>query len=107
MSSTSVASEERQRTGRGNRARDLIRLLGEDNGETGLEVEVNVAVEEPRARVVGGEANGDVVTVAADVHDVTLGRVLVVVGGLTRRTDDVERVLSIQCAVRKRSMWKQ
>ena len=107
MSSTTAASEERQRTGRGNRARDLIRLLSEDNGEAGLEVEVDVAVEEPRARVVGGEADGDVVAVAADVHDVTLGRVLVVVSSLTGRADDVERVLSIQCAVSKESIVKQ
>ena len=94
-----MASEERQRTGRGNRARDLIRLLSKNDGEASLEVEVDVAVEEPRARVVGGEADGDVVAVAADAHDVTLGRVHVVVRGLAGRADNVERVLSIEYAV--------
>ena len=67
---------------------------------------VDVAVEEPRARVVGGEADGDVVAVAADVHDVTLGRGIVVAGGLTSRADDVERGLSIQGVVSKESMLK-
>ena len=75
---------------------DIRRILGEDDGQPSDEMEVDVTVEEPRTRVVGGEADGDVVAVAADVHDVTLGRVLVVVGGLTGRADDVERVLSFQ-----------
>ena len=93
MSSTSVASEERQRTGRGNRARDLIRLLSKNDGEASLEVEVDVAVEEPRARVVGGEADGDVVAVITDAHGVALGRVVVVVGRLASRADNIEGVL--------------
>ena len=93
MSSTSVASEERQRTGRGNRARDLIRLLSKNDGEASLEVEVDVAVEEPRARVVRREANGDVVTRRTSADGVTLDWVDVVVLGAAGRANNVEGVL--------------
>ena len=58
---------------------------------------VDVAVEEPRARVVSGEADGDVVAVAADAHDITLRRVFIVVGSLTGRAYHVELVLSMRC----------
>ena len=80
-------------TARGDGGRDLISLLSKDDGEAGLEMVVDVAVEEPRARVVGGEADGDVVAVITDAHGVALGRVVVVVGRLASRADNIEGVL--------------
>jgi hypothetical protein len=76
---------------------DVRRVLGKDNGETELEVPVNVAeshrekelqelskenvpVEEPRASVVCAEADRDVVAGCADADHVAAGRVDVVVG---------------------------
>ena len=94
MSFTTAASEERQRTGRGNRARDLIRLLSEDNGEAGLEVEVDVAVEEPRARVVRLEADRDIVGRATPSRDgIAPDGVVEVVFRRVGAADDCEGVL--------------
>lgn len=58
---------------------------------------VDVAVEEPRAGVVGREADGDVVGdavggIVAEGHDVAPGRGVPVVRGLARAADDVEGV---------------
>ena len=52
-----------------------------------------MAVEEPRAGVVGGEADGDVVASRAGGDDVTLGRVDVVVGVAASAAHDPELVL--------------
>ena len=79
---------------------DIGRILSEDNSETSLQVEVDVAVEEPRAGVVRREADGDVVTSGTGADDVALGRVDVVVVGLASAADDVEGVLERKESVR-------
>ena len=83
------------------RRRDRIRDrgatdgLGEDDGEASLEVEVDVAVEEPRAGVVGEEADRDVVTDGAVARrdGVAPDGVVVVVLGRTGAAYDCECVL--------------
>ena len=72
------------------RVRDILR---EHDSKARVEVEVDVAVEEPRAGVVGGEADRDVVARRAGGDDVALGRVDVVVLGAARAAHDVEGVL--------------
>jgi hypothetical protein len=69
--------------------RDVLR---HHDGEPGVEVPVDVAVEEPRARVVGGEPDGDVVACAPGRDGIPLDWVDVVVLGGVRRTDDGELV---------------
>ena len=56
-------------------------------------MEVDVAVEEPRAGVVGREADGDVVARRAGGDNIALGRVDVVVGVAARAAHDPELVL--------------
>ena len=83
------------------RRRDRIRDRGttdglsEDDGETSLEVEVDVAVEEPRARVVGLEADRNVVARGGGSRgdDVAPDRVVVVVVGGTCAAYNSEGVL--------------
>jgi hypothetical protein len=75
---------------------NIARVLGEHNCEPELQMPVDVTdslfqcctltfmkddlpVQEPWARVVGGEANGDVITGSADVDDIATRRVGVVV----------------------------
>ena len=83
------------RLGHGVRGARVGRVLGHDDGEAGLEVEVDVAVEEPRARVVGLEADRDVVARGgrARRHDVAPDRVVVVVYSRACAADDGEGVL--------------
>jgi hypothetical protein len=57
-----------------------------------LKVEVNVAVEEPRAWVVGAEADRDVVRRLTDADHVALRWVDVVVRRLTGTANDIEGV---------------
>ena len=84
------------------RRRDRVRDRGatdglsEDDGEASLEVEVDVAVEEPRSRVVGGEADRDVVIVRGRARrdDVAPDRVVVVVRRRASGADDREGVLN-------------
>ena len=80
-------------TGRSVRVSDVGHVLAEDDGEASLEVEVDVAMEEPRARVVRREANGDVVTRRTSADGVTLDWVDVVVLGAAGRANNVEGVL--------------
>ncbi len=83
------------------RGRDGVRELrvrdglGEDDREAGLEVEVDVAVEEPRAGVVRGEPDRDVVARGgyARRDDVAPDRVVVVVRRRACAADDREGVL--------------
>jgi hypothetical protein len=59
-------------------------------------VPVNVAVEEPRARVISEESDRDIIVRrVANAHDVADDRVIVVVGRVTSAPDDVER-MSVQ-----------
>ena len=84
---------EKQLTGRSVRISDVGHVLAEDDGEASLEVEVDVAMEEPRAGVVRREANGDVVTRRTSADGVTLDGVDVVVLGAAGRANNVEGVL--------------
>ena len=80
-------------TGRRVVRRHISGILSKNDGEPGLEMEVDVAVEEPRAGVVGLEADGDVVASRAGGDDVALGRVDVVVGVAAGAAHDPELVL--------------
>ena len=80
-------------TGRRVVRRHISGILSKNDGEPGLEMEVDVAVEEPRAGVVGREANGDVVARRASGDDVALGRVDIVVRVTARAAHDPELVL--------------
>ena len=57
---------------------------------------VNMAVQEPGARIVGGEPNGDVVSVGSNVDNVTTDGVVIVVGVRTRAPHNSERVTYIR-----------
>ena len=56
------------------------------------QVPINVAVEEPRARVVGEEPDCDTISGLADVHDVADDRVFKVVRRITSTPDYGERM---------------
>ena len=56
---------------------------------------VNVAVEEPRARIVGEETDRDIIPSVTNTHDVPNNRVVKVVGRATGATDDME-VVAVQ-----------
>ena len=92
-------------------------LLGQGDGEASLEVEVDVAVEEPGARVVRlhargppsmsnhwleheketyPEPDGDVISSSTSVDDVAAGRVVVVVRVTARAPNDRERMLELR-----------
>jgi hypothetical protein len=47
-------------------------------------------VKEPRAGVISGEPNGDVVASVSDAHNITAGRVHIVVVGLPSAANDIE-----------------
>jgi hypothetical protein len=48
---------------------------------------INVAVEEPRARVVSEESDRDIITRVADAHDVADDRIIKVVRRITSTPD--------------------
>ena len=56
---------------------------------------VNVAVEEPRASIVGGETNRDIIPNSTNAHDITNNRVVKVVGRVTSAAHHME-VISMQ-----------
>ena len=70
-------------------------ILRHDDSEAGVEVEVDVAVEEPRARVVSLEADRDIVVRGGGSRgdDVAPDRVVVVVIGGTCAAYNSEGVL--------------
>lgn len=53
---------------------------------------VNVAVEEPRARIVGEETNRDIIPSLTNTHDIPDNRVVKVVGRVTSAADHIEAV---------------
>ena len=53
---------------------------------------VNVAVEEPRAGIVGDESNSDIIPSATNTHDIPNNRVVKVVGRVTSAADHIEVV---------------
>jgi len=69
------------------------RIFSEDNGETELEMPVNVAVKIPRTGVVSGPTNGNVITSRSERDDVTTRWIGVVVGCLSCAANNVENVL--------------
>ena len=58
-----------------------------------FEMPVNVAMEEPWARVIRAEAECDIVTTTTNAEDITARRVHVVVGGTSGGTNNVEGML--------------
>ena len=56
---------------------------------------VNVAVEEPRARVVSIEPDRDIIAEVAHAHDITDDRVIIVVRVITSTADN-EEVMAMQ-----------
>jgi len=60
--------------------------------ETGIEMEINVAMEEPRAGIVGSETNSDIVTAFTSVDHITNNGVVIVVNAASRTTNDSEVV---------------
>jgi hypothetical protein len=57
-----------------------------------VQVPINVAVEEPRARVVGEEPDRDTIALNADTHDVADDRVVKVVRRIPSTADYGERM---------------
>lgn len=57
-----------------------------------VQVPINMAMEEPRARVVREESDRDIITGVADAHDVAEDRVRVVVRGITRAAYNSKRM---------------
>ena len=53
---------------------------------------VNVAVEEPRAGIVGKETNRDIIPSVTNTHDITKNRVVKVVRRVTSAADHIEVV---------------
>lgn len=72
--------------------RDVGEVLDEEHLKASYEMPVDVAVQDPRSRVVGDESNSDSVSRVASADDVTDGRVLEVVVAGTSAPDDVEGV---------------
>ena len=74
---------------------------------------VNVAVEEPRAGIVGKETNRDIIPSVTNTHDISNNRVVKVVGGVTSAADHMEvvamqmnRVLSKDAMVINLALFK-
>jgi hypothetical protein len=57
-----------------------------------FQVPINVAVEEPRARIVSDESDRDVIVIVPDAHDVANDGVVKVISRVASTTDDVEGV---------------
>jgi hypothetical protein len=53
---------------------------------------INVAVEEPRARIVSFESDRDVIARVPDAHDIAFDGVVEVISGVAGAADDVEGV---------------
>ena len=85
----------RPRGWHGVRSRGVDDVLSHDDGEAGVEVEIDVTVEEPRPGVVRLEPDRDVVPGGgcAGADDVPPNRVVVVVLGTAGRADDGEDML--------------
>ena len=58
---------------------------------------INVAVEEPRASIVSDEAEGHLVTSNTGVNNVTDDRIVPVILGAARATDNPEGMLYASC----------
>jgi hypothetical protein len=55
-------------------------------------VPVDVAVEEPRAGIIGDETNRDIIPSESNIHDIPGNRVVKVVGRVTSAADHIEVV---------------
>ena len=70
----------------------IAHVFGHDHGEPCSEVEVDMTVENPRARVVGREAEGNIVATRSDANYITARWVDVVVCSAARGTNNIENV---------------
>lgn len=70
--------------------RNARSVFGEYNRETNVEVPIDMAVQEPRARVVCSEAESDQVVGTTNVDCITLNGVVKVVGVIARRANYTE-----------------
>jgi len=70
-------------------------VFGEHDCQTNVQVEVDVAVEEPRSSIIGHESEGYVVARETGVNDVADNGVVVVVHGAAGAADDME-VVAVQ-----------
>ena len=73
------------------------------NSYVRFEMPVDVAMQEPRARVVGGKAESDIVASPAHTHNITAHWVRVVVGGASR---DAYNVKCVTVEV-ERMLWRK
>jgi len=67
-------------------------ILSKDNREASIQVLVDVAMEEPRPRIVGEKPDCDVIPSVANTHDISDNRVDKVVGRATSAAYHVEIV---------------
>jgi len=71
---------------------NVLGIFSEHNSQAGLQVPVNMAVEEPRSGIVSDKAEGHVVSLCADAHGVPTNRVCIVVCVASRDSDNVKVV---------------
>ena len=73
--------------------RCISRVLAQYHRKASFQVEVNVTVEEPRARVVRREADRDVIPRSTGTDGIALRRVVIIVVVASGTADDIEGVL--------------
>jgi hypothetical protein len=74
------------------RSWDVRDILPKHNGKASLKVPIDVAMEEPRASVVGDEPNRDVIARTTCAYNITARRIGKVRRGLSSALDDGECV---------------
>ena len=71
----------------------MVCSLGHDDREPGVQVEVDMAVKEPRSSIVRFETDSNVIRSCSDIHNITTNGVHIVVGVTSSGANDIERVL--------------
>jgi len=71
---------------------DILVFLSKHHGKSEVKVPVNVAVEEPGARVARVKADSDDIALATHIHGVSANRVLVIVSATASAADNGERM---------------
>ena len=92
MSTHRYSTKRQKLTRGGDRRRHVRRVLRKDDREPSLKMEINMAMEEPRPRVVRREPDRHIIPRRTRAHHIALRRVHVVVLRLPRPAHDVERV---------------
>jgi hypothetical protein len=70
------------------------------------EMPVNMAVEEPRPRVISHKTNRNIISLAADADNVTQYRVVPVIGTVPRTANDIERMtVEMDGMLTRRHTW--